>query len=79
MVFIGHAHNYQQFIPTYGVVHIVIRGGGGQFHSVEPDELTSYAYSTHHIFAVTIDGNVLMMETAKPDQTVFDSLTLIRR
>lgn len=83
IVFNGHDHDYERSVPIHdyvpnsqGVIYVVTGGGGSTLYPVGKSRWTAYADAIHHLVHVVISGNTLTLRAVRPDETVFDSLTL---
>ncbi len=86
IVLAGHSHLYERFQPigTKGakpVIHIVTGGGGAPLYEAASSPLleNGSGQSAYHYCLFSISGNTLTMEAKKPDGTLIDRLTLIKK
>lgn len=81
MVFCGHSHGYQRFVPmftpgendTHPITYVVSAGGGAPLYRVAKNPHTAYTSSRYHFVLITLDGDKLVGKTIAPDGEVFDS------
>ncbi|HYV26974.1 MAG TPA: metallophosphoesterase [Candidatus Eisenbacteria bacterium] len=79
MIFNGHDHNYERFIPTNGVSSIVTGGGGIYLRYLAQRDFGSCQFSIrYHFTKVSIQGDTLRIEAIDNAGQVFDSMTLQR-
>ena len=82
MVFSGHSHDYERFMPINGV-HFSVNGCGGRVDTPmeQRDTFSSQFYSGGNLSRftkVTIHGDSLFLQGILADGTVFDYMTLQR-
>jgi hypothetical protein len=76
VVFGGHTHAYERFVPRDGVTYVVSGGGGARLHNVRQIAETAVAAKKHHVLKVTATPDRLAIEAVDEDGQVFDRVEL---
>jgi len=80
LIFSGHDHNYERFIPIDGV-QLIVSGAGGSFMDNIRDGLDSASsqfYGVPSFLKVAIQGDELFLQAMSTNGNVFDYMTLRR-
>lgn len=85
-VITGHSHIYERFLPIgpagkKPVIHIVSGGGGAPLYAVQPSPILAggIGSSELHYCAFEVNGNTCRMVVKRPDGSVLDRLSLVKR
>jgi hypothetical protein len=75
IVFSGHSHNYQRWVPIRGVNYYVVGGGGGRLYtsSYTPGS-HEYATTCYHYVSCDVTGNVMHLQARRSDGLLFDQV-----
>ncbi len=86
IVLTGHSHLYERFLPIgpegkKPIIHIVTGGGGAPLKKAEknPALVGGTGISELHYCFFKINGDTLEMKVKKPDHTIIDQMTLIKK
>jgi predicted phosphodiesterase len=88
IVFAGHSHIYERFFPmmplneedSWAVTYITTGGAGaGLYNETCKYKSLAAAASINHFVDVLLSGDTLKLRTIKSDNTLFDSLTIIKQ
>jgi hypothetical protein len=80
LVFGGHEHGYERFLPTQGVHAITTAGGGVRLYALtELDAASALFWARDNCVKVTIDGDQLEAQALGTRGEVFDTMTIQRR
>ena len=78
-VFAGHDHNYERFVPTNGLHHVVTGGGGGALYAfVARHPGSAQFWKTYHCLKVRVQGETLLCEALGVKGEVFDSFSITK-
>lgn len=79
MVFSGHDHVFERFLPDHGIVSVTTAGGGGTLYPLrERDSLSSQFRSQHHFVNIEIEGDTCRLVALDDTENVIDTF-IIRR
>ena len=79
MIFNGHDHDFERFVPTNGVYSVVSGGGGyGLYPLTQRDPASAQFWSRFHYIRVAIHGDTLRLEAVDQTGQVFDWMTVSR-
>ncbi len=86
IVFAGHSHEYERFYPvrpqqqpeSWPVTYITTGGAGAGLYDVISNSFLAEAQSVNHLLLIKIDGNKLTLTAHKMDDSIFDSLTIVK-
>lgn len=79
LVFAGHDHQYERFMPTNGVHTIITAGGGIELRwLLQLDELSSRFELQHHFMNVEVEGDTLRVQAINTRGEAFDGMTIRR-
>jgi predicted phosphodiesterase len=78
LVLTGHDHNYERTHPRDGVTYVV-SGGGCKTTAVGHSDFTAVSASTLQFLVVDIDGDRLVVDSVRPDNSLVDRFALRAR
>ncbi|MEO6035256.1 MAG: hypothetical protein ABIQ35_08380, partial [Verrucomicrobiota bacterium] len=87
IIFNGHDHAFEKFVPTNGIYSFVSGGGGGALpqyffpqtpNSAARDPGSCEFYLSWHFLTVSVDGDTARVEAIGTNGLVFDSTTIRR-
>ena len=85
-VIAGHSHLYERFVPIgpsgrKPIIHIVSAGGGAPLYEVRPSPILTGGIGTAelHYCVFEIDGSRCDMTARRPDRSVLDRLSLVKK
>jgi hypothetical protein len=74
IVFSGHDHVYERFMPNSGVLSITSAGGGGGLYGLRERDLSSAQFhSRHHFVQVSIDNQECLLQAIDDRGQIFDT------
>jgi hypothetical protein len=79
LVFNGHDHDYERFVPSGGVLSLVGGGGGATFYLIRqlhPD--SAQYFSKNEFVQVTVSGDEALVQAVGVDGYVFDQIHIRR-
>lgn len=76
LVLTGHDHHYERTKPQNGVTYVVTGGGGAALRDVKPGIFDEVAQARYEFFAMTVNGEKMVIEAIDDKGTTFDSTTL---
>lgn len=79
VVFGAHEHNYERFVPTNGLHHVLSGGGGGLLYSfVRRHPGSAQFWKVYDCLRITLEGPTLLCEALNAQGEVFDSFSVTK-
>jgi hypothetical protein len=79
IIFNGHDHGYQRFVPGGGPISFISGGGGAVLYPLaSPHPEMTHFWSRHNFLQVSLRGEEATVNAVGEDGRIFDSLTIRR-